>query len=406
MRICLVNTYHYRRGGDCTYTFDLADLLRSKGHEVTHFAMKHPDNIDSEFSQYFVDHIDFGEAFRTRNPVKRAGAFLRALYSRQARTRFAELLDSTRPDIVHLQNFRRHLTFSIVEEAEGRRIPVIFTAHDYDPICPNSLLLAHGRICTVCRGRDYWRALFVRCKEDSVSGSLAIALEGSYARLRGYYGLIDVIVTPSRFARDRLVECGFDPQKVEVVHNFIDLSSYQPHYSGRDFIYFGRLVAEKGIETLIAAAAEAPDLRVLIAGDGPHKANLEDLCLKSNVHNVEFLGYVGRGRLHGMVSEALAVVMPSIWFENFPYSILEAFALGKPVIASDIGGMPETVEEGRTGILFEPGNALALAEKMKYLQRNPSLVEEMGRNARKRMETEFDAETHYRRLMEVYEKAL
>ena len=406
MRICLVNTYHYRRGGDCTYAFDLADLLSSKGHKVIHFAMKHPDNVGSEFSQYFVDHIDFGEAFRTGNPIRRAGAFLRSLYSREARAKFAELLKGTKPDIVHLQNFRRHLTFSIVQEAKSRGIPVLFTAHDYDPICPNSLLLAHGRICTVCRGRDYWRALFVRCKEDSVLGSLAIALEGSYARLKGYYSLVDVIVTPSKFARDKLVECGFDPAKVEVVHNFIDISSYVPQYGGTDFIYFGRLVVEKGIETLIAAAAEAPDVKVLIAGDGPHKASLEDLSSKSNAENVEFLGYVDRGRLHDMVREALAVVMPSIWFENFPYSILESFALGKPVIASDIGGMPEMVKDSQTGLLFEPGNGLALAERMKYLQGNPSLVDEMGRHARNRAETEFDAETHYRRLMEVYEKIM
>ncbi len=406
MRVCLVNTYHYRRGGDCTYTFDLAELLKSKGDEVVHFAMKHPENVESEFEDSFADHVDFGEAFRAGGLVGRLKAFRRSLYSHEARAKFADLLDRTQPDIVHLQNFRRHLTFSIVEEARSRDIPVIFTAHDYDPICPNSLLLAHGKICTACGGRHFHRAAFVRCKEDSLAGSMAIALEGTYTRLKGYYDLIDIIITPSRFAGEQLIKCGFDPGRVEVVHNFIDVAGYEPRYGGRDFISFGRLVIEKGLDSLIEAAARVRGARVLIAGDGPRRTVLESLAGELAAGNVEFLGYVDRDRLHERVLKALCVVMPSIWYENFPYSILEAFALGKPVIASDIGGMPETVADGETGLLFEPGNMQELAEKMKYLLVNPERAAEMGRKARARVETEFDSETHYRKLMEVYSRVL
>jgi len=406
LRVCLVNTFHYRRGGDCTYTFDLADLLRSKGDEVVHFAMKHPQNVESEFEDRFVDHIDFGDSFRAGGLMSRLRAFRRSLYSGEARAKFASLLESTRPDIVHLQNFRRHLTFSIVEEARSRNIPVVFTAHDYDPICPNSLLLAHGKVCTACRGRSFHRAAFVRCKENSVMGSLAIALEGTYTRLKGFYDLIDIIITPSRFAGEQLISCGFDPARVEVVNNFMDVAGYKPRYGGRDFINFGRLVIEKGIDHLIEAAATVKTARVLVAGDGPRRTVLESLAGALGAQNVEFLGYVDRTRLHERVLEAQAVVMPSIWYENFPYSILEAFALGKPVIASDIGGMPETVVDGETGLLFEPGNASELAEKMKYIVANPERAVEMGKKARHRVETEFDSETHYRKLMEVYKRVL
>ncbi len=406
MRVCLVNTFHYRRGGDCTYTFDLADLLRSKGDEVVHFAMRHPENVESEYEDRFVDHIDFGDVFRAGGLMGKLKAFRRSLYSGEARDKFSSLLEETRPDIVHLQNFRRHLTFSIVEEAKSRNIPVVFTAHDYDPICPNSLLLAHGKVCTACGGRNFHRAVFVRCKENSVIGSLAIALEGTYTRLKGFYDLIDIIITPSRFASEQLISCGFDPARVEVVNNFVNVAAYQPRYGGRDFINFGRLVIEKGIDHLIEAATRVKGARVLIAGDGPRRTVLESLAGELGAQNVEFLGYVDRGRLHERVLEALCVVMPSIWYENFPYSILEAFALGKPVIASDIGGIPETVADGETGLLFEPGNAQALAEKMKYLLANPGRASEMGRKARKRVETEFDSETHYRKLMEIYSRVL
>jgi glycosyltransferase involved in cell wall biosynthesis len=401
LRICLVNTFHYRRGGDCTYAFDLAALLRSKGHEVVHFAMKHPENVDSEYSEFFVDHVDFAETFRSKNPLSRVRAFARSLYSPEAREKFCRLLDETAPDIVHLQNFRRHLTFSIVGAAKARGLPVVFTAHDYDPICPNSLLLAGGRICTACKGGSFYKAAFVRCKENSLSGSLAIALEGMFTRLRKYYDLIDVIITPSSFARGCLVDSGFDPQKVRVVHNFIDTS-----YGGRGVIYFGRLVVEKGLDVLIRSAADLPDVPVILAGDGPRRSHLEELAqelrLKSAGGNVEFLGYVDRSRLHQVVKNMMCVAMPSIWYENFPYAILEAFALGKPVVASNIGGMPEMVEDGKTGLLFEPGSARELSRVIGQLVESPERAEQMGRNARRRVEKEFDAETHYRKIMEIY----
>jgi glycosyltransferase involved in cell wall biosynthesis len=406
VRVCLVNTFHYRRGGDCTYTFDLADLLRSRGHDVVHFAMQHPDNVASQYSGFFVDHTDFGQAFKSKNPIKRAMAFGRSLYSGEARRKFERLLDETQPDIVHLQNFRRHLTFSIVRAAKQRGLPVVFTAHDYDPVCPNSLLLAHGRICTACRGKHFYKAALVRCKENSLAGSLAIALEGMFTRIRRYYDLIDIVITPSAFARGLLVRWGFNPEKVKVVNNFIETASYPPQYGGEGVIYFGRLVAEKGLDTLLRASLELKDVRISLAGDGPERDRLVrlagELGVKPPGGNVEFLGYVERGRLHEIVRGAMCVVMPSIWFENFPYAVLEAFALGKPVVASDIGGLPELVQEGRTGLLVEPGNPQGLAGAIGRLAAHPDQAAEMGRMARDRVKREFDSGTHYKRIMEVY----
>jgi glycosyltransferase involved in cell wall biosynthesis len=402
LRICLVNTYHYRRGGDSTYTLDLASLLESHGHAVSHFAMKHPRNLASPYEPFFIEHIDYRQVFASGNPVTKARAFLRSLYSFQARARFADLLRCHEPDVVHLQNFRRHLTFSILGEAKKRGIPIVYTAHDYDPICPNSLLFAHGRICTRCEGKAYHHAVGSRCKEGSVAGSLAIALEGAFVRLMRYYRDIRVIITPSIFTGERLVEYGFPARKVRAIHNFIDAKAYEPAYGGSGAVYFGRLASEKGIETLIAAARNVPEVGIVIAGEGPERPRLEELCMKSRVGNVDFLGYVQRPEVLSIVRGAMCVIMPSIWYENFPYAILEAFALGTPVVASDIGGMPEIVEHGRTGLLFPPGDALALSQRIKYLQENPQKAVEMGRNARRRVEQEFNAEEHYRKIMQVY----
>jgi glycosyltransferase involved in cell wall biosynthesis len=404
LRVCLVNTYHYRRGGDSTYTFDLARLLEAKGHEVVHFAMSHPKNVRSEYESDFVDFIDYGHIFTTGNPVVKLRAFLRSLYSFEARAKFGSFLDKTRPDIVHLQNFRRHLTFSVVPEAKKRSIPAVFTAHDYDPVCPNSLLFAQGMVCEACRNKGYHKALAVKCKEHSLLGTLAVVLEGSFVKFRRYYDLIDLIITPSEFARSKLIDYGFDARRVKAVHNFIDAVAYEPGYGGEGVIYVGRLAAEKGLDTLIEAAQYLKHTRVMIAGDGPEREHLENLCLKLGCRNVDFLGYVEREQLLRTVRQAMCVIMPSIWFENFPYSILESFALGKPVIASNIGGMPEIVKDDKTGLLFSPGDSLALSKRIEYLQGNPSLVEAMGKTARTMVETRFDQETHYRQLIEVYER--
>jgi glycosyltransferase involved in cell wall biosynthesis len=246
----------------------------------------------------------------------------------------------------------------------------------------------------------------VRCKDGSLAGSLAVALEGYFARIMRYYRLIDLIITPSRFAKTKMVECGRDERTIRVIHNFIDASRYKPDYGNDGFIIASsRLSSEKGIDLLLAALGRLPETRLMIAGDGPCRGALEQLAVKMGLWNAEFIGYVARDRLLTLVARARFVVMPSIWLENFPYSVLEAFALGKPVIASRMGGMPEMVVDGETGLLFESGNAAALAEKIAYLERNTGLAREMGGRARQRVETEFDSDTHYRNIRQAYDEA-
>lgn len=403
MKICIVNTFHYRRGGDATYAFDLAEMLRARGDQVVHFAMKHPKNVASEFEPYFVESIDYKDIFGSGGPLAKARAFARSLYSLDAKRKFRKLVNDTAPAVVHLQNFRRHLTFSIVPEAKKLGIPVVMTAHDYDLICPSSLLLAGGTTCTACSGRHYYRAALRRCKEGSLSGSLAVALEGYFIKTLRYDRLIDMVVTPSKFARDKMIECGFDPARIRVINNFIDGTLYRPSYQDDGYVLWaGRLTVEKGVDVLLAAAAALPETRFLIAGEGPCRADLEQQALKMGLNNAEFLGYVERDALIGLIGRAMLVAMPSIWYENFPYAILEAFALAKPVVASRIGGMPELVVDGETGMLFDAGDRAGLAEKIKALTDSPALALEMGKRARARVETEFDAATHYRNIMQVY----
>jgi glycosyltransferase involved in cell wall biosynthesis len=403
LKVCLVNTYHYRRGGDSTYTFDLAELLRARGHEVFHFAMKHRYNARCPQEEFFVDSVDYRETSETGGPVSRLRDFLRSLYSPEARRKFAALLDETQPDVVHLQNFRRHLTFSIVGAARERGIPVVFTAHDYDPVCPGSLLFAGGEVCEVCGGKYYYRALARRCKQGSLAGTAAVALESYFVRLMRYFNGIECIITPSAFARRKLIEYGFDPERVEVIHNFVHTDALEPSRAEGDYVlFFGRLAPEKGIDVLIDAAASVSGVRFVVAGEGPRRELLEARCARAGASNVEFIGYVDREDLVPLIRDSMFVVVPSICYENFPYNILESFALGKPVIGSDIGGIPEMVEHGDTGFLVPPHDVEGLAARIRELGADPALTREMGRRARERVEREFTADMHYKRLFEVY----
>lgn len=407
MRVCIVNTFHYRRGGDSTYAFDLADLLSARGHAVIHFAMKHPSNLPSDFERYFVENVDYRDVSERGSALAKLRSLPRSLYSFEAARRFGALLGATRPDVIHLQNFRRHLTFSIVGEAAKRRIPVVVTAHDYEIICPSSLLFSGRAMCEACEGHRFYKAVTARCKDGSRAGSAAVALEAYFIRTMGYYKRVDAIVTPSRFARDKMVACGQDPSKISVVPNFIDASAYRPSYDNQGYlISFGRLSPEKGIHVLLEAAAALPGLRIVIAGEGPSRASLEDLAVKAGLRNADFIGYVARERLRQLVAGAIFVVMPSVSPENLPYSVLESFALAKPVLASRIGGIPELVEDGRTGFVFEPGSASELAERIERLRQDPALVARMGENARRMVETEFNASTHYEKLVGLYERVI
>lgn len=406
MKICLVNTFHYRRGGDSTYTLDLSDLLESKGHQVIHFAMKHPQNLPSKWDKYFADHIDFSVIFRNGSIAERTRAFLRSLYSFEVRRRFAKLLDDTQPEIIHLQNFRRHLTFSLLEEAKKREIPVVLTAHDYDPICPNSLLLASGKVCEACKNFKYYKAIFRRCKENSFLGTAAITMEGYFVLIRGYYSKIDLIIAPSDFLRSKLIEFKFDPKKIVHLPNFINSENFEPSFGGNGFIYFGRIAREKGLESLLKAASFLPDVKVTIAGGGPYEQKVLELKASLSCKNVHLTGHLGKQELAAEIRKSIAVVLPSICYENCPYSLLEAFAYGKPVIATRIGGIPEMVTQGENGLLIEPGDWVELKNHMSYLSQNPEVAKRMGTMARKTVETRFHAERHYNSLMELYERAI
>jgi glycosyltransferase involved in cell wall biosynthesis len=407
MRILIANTFHYYRGGDCVYAFGLANLLQKANHEVVPFAMKHPLNFPSKYSAFFVPEIDLVGEMKKNRILSGFKVIKRIIYSRESKIRLTELLGKFPVDIAHIQSIHRHITPSIFHVLKERNIPIVWTLHEYSLLCPNSTFYSKNKVCEKCKGGKFYNVLFTKCRQNSYAASFIVMLEEYIHICLGLLNIPDYFITPSDFMRKKMIEYGFSPKRVVHIPNFIDSSRFRVSLNNKGYIlYSGRLSYEKGIGTLIKAISLCDNVKLLIAGDGPLKVELATMAKNLAPDRVEFLGYLNREKLEKVISNAMFVVVPSQWYENFPYSILESFAYGKPVVGSKIGGIPELVRDNITGLLFEPGNEVELSKKISYLANNPGRIKDMGLEARKLVEKKFNPEIHYNNIMKVYKKAL
>ena len=378
MRILLVNKFHYRKGGAETYYLTVGSELERMGHEVAYFSMRHPDNLPCEWDKYFVTQREYNNV---KDPLKAARDGMALIYSPEAKRNFQALCEEFRPDVVHLNNVHRQITLSILDAPYLResRVPVFYTAHDYVTVCPGYLMLdGGGRVCDACLedGR-YRHCIENRCVKGSRAKSALAAMEASFNRAHKSNLRIDRVIAPSRFMRSKLIEGGWPEGKVVFLQNFADDAILdRAANAGADatdrenpyLLFFGRLSAEKGVDTLLRAFdASLPnlpqDMRLVVVGDGPDAADFKALASSLGcASRIEFAGYQTGGALQSYVERASLAIASSRWRENMPYSIVEALAAGTPVIGTNIGGIPELVDEGKTGFICEPGGVQSMAD--------------------------------------------
>jgi glycosyltransferase involved in cell wall biosynthesis len=403
MNILLVNTRHYYGGGDSTYTFNLARVLKQNRHRVSFFAMQNPRNLPDENEDLFVSHVDFRELNREKSLVAGIKVASRVIYSTEARRNFAIALDRVKPDIVHIQNIHGHITPSVIFEAKKRLLPVVWTLHDYKMICPNThfLIDTTEQICEACGNGNYYQAIFKRCKKGSLLASAMACAEAYAHRLMGVRNLPDLFLSPSGFLKAKLIERGFPRDKVAHLPLFLQDEMFARH--GQDLgylLFFAKLDPLKGIYTLIEACRKTPEVKLKIAG------RVEDERVKELLEtlpgNVEYLGMQQGEALRELICGARAAVLPSLWYENQPFSITEAFAAGKPVIASDLGGMTELVKHGERGLLVPPGNVEFFADAMTWMAEHPQEAQKMGQRAKEYALQAHSADAHYKKLMQLY----
>lgn len=398
-RILLLNNYHYRRGGADVVYLEQGRLMREMGWQVSEFAMRHPLNEPSEFEDQFAEEIEYGHQYSTLTKVRHAA---KIIYSVEAARKVRDLIRREQPDVVHAHNVYHHLSPSVLRAARQSGVPVLLTTHDLKLLCPAFSMLSHGKICEDCKVSRF-SVVRKRCLKNSLALSSLAYVESSIHAATGIYRKsIDRLISPSHFFIEKFAEWGWTGPPFSHVPNFVDVDALAPDFEpGKYFLYFGRLSTEKGLSTLVAAAAGA-QVELRLVGTGPLEESLRKQAETSGAR-VEFCGFQKGEALWDLVRASRAVVVPSECYENAPLTILEAYACGKPVIGAQVGGIPELIQAGQTGEMFESGNSEALAAALRqYQTASDESIRAQGHTARDWVEADFTIQKHVERLIDVY----
>jgi glycosyltransferase involved in cell wall biosynthesis len=304
-----------------------------------------------------------------------------------------------------VRNIYHHLSPSILWELKRQRVPVLYHLNDFQLLCPNYNLVANGQACERCRGGRFWRAVTQGCYSGGRAAGAVLATQAYVHRwLRTYEKCVDRFLAPSQFVRDKLVEYGWPQDKIDILPHFqqVGEDSPAPANDGAPVLYFGRLSAEKGISDLLHAMSRLPSIPLKIAGNGPLRADLESLAQKLGLRTVEFAGHVQGPELDRLIDEACFTVLPSRAYETLGKTILESYARGRAVIASDMGSRREFVRHGETGLLYRAGEVGQLAEALSFLNQRPELAAKMGRAGRKFVRERHSPASHYQAIATLY----
>jgi glycosyltransferase involved in cell wall biosynthesis len=403
MRILSVHKFFYEKGGSERYLFDLARVFESHGHQNFFFATKGRRSIPYEHDYLFPPELDLSAPHGALKSAQIAAGFMYSLRTQKALDHF---LDRVPVDAAFLHNIYHHLTPSILRPLKKRRIPTLLHVADYKLICPNYRLFTQGHICESCKSMRFYNAVRNRCIQNSVGKSALAALDGYFHRLLHLYDNgVDFFICPSKFLQEKLIEFGFPSEKVVHMPQALDVSQFSPNGKSGEYILFtGILLREKGIGTLVQAMKLFPEERLLVAGDGPYRQALEHQIRDSGIKNVVLLGFQPLQRIPELMANCKFLVVPSEWYETFGLVIYEAFACARPVVASQIGGIPELVADGLRGRLFQSGDVASLADAISSLLAHPQLRDEMGREGL-HFVREFSPERNYCGIMNLFKHA-
>lgn len=395
MRVLLINKFHYLKGGAERAYFDTAHILAENGHTVAFFAMKHPENIDTPWGRFFVSQVDYHDQAAGLSSKLRAAA--RIVWNHEAAAKLEALIEEFKPEVAHLHNTYHQLSPSIIWTLRKHGVRIVMTLHDYKLISPNYSLLVRGKIWDYTSG---WRAIFDRAVQDSYLKSAICAVEKWFHAAIGTFSKVDAYIAPSRFLIEKFQSVGFPYPIRHIVQPIRPFPGVPKTAGGEYLLFIGRLSEEKGVGTLIEACALMQgDIGLKIIGTGPEETLLRDQA--KSVPGVEFLGYQAGEAWEQAIQGAKALVVPSIWYENMPYVVLEALSRGKPVIATRLGGVPERIREGENGWLFEPDDSHDLVRAIRSLMLYP----EPDKLATAAYESVADArpESYYQNLLSVYQ---
>lgn len=403
MHVTMANNYLYIRGGSERVMYEEAAMLERQGHTVSFFGRCRPEDAQDGASSLLPPLIDH-EALPMRGKI----AFVpRLVYNGDTGRRFYRFLQSAPPDIIHGHNIYGGLTTAICDVARRSHIPMVLTLHDYKLACPSYLMLNHGQVCEACLPNKYYHCLRKRCHKQSLLASMIYTVEAYFNHWLKKYSHVRYFLCPSNFMLTKMLAAGIHEERLRYLPNAVALEQYEPDFRHTDYLlYVGRLSAEKGVFTLLQAMREV-NAPLMIVGDGPLRPVLEEFIMQANLAaRVRLLGHQQGEHLAHLYREAAGVIVPSECYENAPMTVLEAYAYGKPVVGADIGGIPEMIDPGKTGLLFPPGDVPALVECLQTLWRDRTYCTDMGHRARAVASERFALHAHIDKLVDIYRAAL
>jgi len=375
--------------------------MRSRGHEVALFSMADPRGGPTAYDHHFVPHIDFKNERRWWQKVRGAG---HAIYSSQARRRMRAMIEDFRPDVAHIRNIYHHLSPSILWELRAHNVPVLYHLNDFKLLCPSYNLVSHGEACERCKGGSFWHAPQQKCY-PGLGAQMTLMTEAYVHRWFGTYPkCVDLFLAPSQFVRDKFIEHGWDGAKFQVLQHFQRIPELTSDNNGGPVLYCGRLSPEKGVDDLLRAMQKVPHMRLVVAGDGPHRSALQSLAAALKLENVEFVGQVGAAERDLRIAQSRFTVLPTHAYETLGKTILESYAGGRTVVASDLGSRRELVRPGETGILYRKGDVNQLATAIEDLGSKPEWAEQMGRAGLEVVRSRHTPETYYGAMVSMYEE--
>lgn len=404
-RVLLINKFLHPNGGSETYIFKLGEYLKTQGHEVQYFGMEHEGRCVGNKVNAYTSDMNFhggSKLAKMTYPIK-------TIYSKEARRQIRKVLDDFKPDVCHINNFNYQLTPSIILEiVKWRReaekdCRIVFTAHDYQLVCPNHMLRNPNihENCEKCLGGHFLNCTRGRCIHGSMAKSIIGTMEAKFWKLNGAYRYIDTIICCSEFLKTKMDSNPLFAKKTVTMHNFVDkiekkdLDLTNLGVIKKDYVlYFGRFSKEKGIDTLIKVCKELTDVPFVFAGTGPLENEIND------VMNIKNVGFQTGDALKKLIREARFSVYPSEWYENCPFSVMESQMYGTPVLGADIGGIPELIQVGSTGELFESGNITELKAEIQKLWTSHELIDQYSKNCR--CISFDDVEKYIQKLMQIY----
>lgn len=409
MRILLVHKFLKLTGGADVFYREVGRVLRDNGHEVHFLSTGSEDEIPwtDGLTRDQVTLID-APAYTNASTLEKVRNIPRIIWSNAAKDEARRVIEEFQPDLMHVFAVHVHLSPSVLAAAKEVNIPTVMTCNDYKHICPNYKLFHHNKICFDCKSGNYFNAVRNKCAKHNLPFSVASALEAYvHRRLDIYSKYVDHFTFSADFMARVTQEFWPDTKfSWSKLLNPFDSREFTASDASDDYgLYFGRLADEKGVDILIEAAAKVDSFPIKIVGSGPYEATLRQKADELNLGNVEFLGPLWEDELTPILSRARFVVVPSIWHENFPYVINQSFALGRPVIGANRGGIPELVTDGERGVVYDAHDVDALAAAMRKLAKDPELAREMGSAAKTWSDATFVDDVFYEALLYAYERA-